>query len=336
MPSLPIPMISSLVLIALLVRMWGVDRQGDAKLGPLVVLLALCAGQGVMIAFAQHYGIAAARWVQPVTATLIPAMAWVAFQITAVRAVRVFDWVHLLCPFAVIVAFFVKPTLIDTLIPAFFVGYGITILWSSLRGADAMPRLRLGAGDLPGQIWTIIGVALIGSAFTDVLIVGVQVVGAAYLQPWIISIYSSVMLLVIGVLSLSRELDTSQDSDPVPQIEITEQDIQIVARLELLMTTEKLYLNPDLTLTRLSRRLVVPVKQLSGAINRVTGENVSRYINKERVKAAQAALSNGQSVTDAMLSSGFNTKSNFNREFLRITDQSPSAWAADQTLSNET
>ena len=118
----------------------------------------------------------------------------------------------------------------------------------------------------------------------------------------------------------------------MPQIEITEQDIQIVARLELLMATEKLYLNPDLTLTRLSRRLVVPVKQLSGAINRVTGENVSRYINKERVKAAQAALSNGQSVTDAMLSSGFNTKSNFNREFLRITDRNPSAWAADQTV----
>ena len=163
-----------------------------------------------------------------------------------------------------------------------------------------MPRLRLGAGDLPGQIWTIIGAALIGSAFTDVLIVGVQVVGAAYLQPWIISIYSSAMLLVIGVLSLSRELDTSQDSDPVPQIEITEQDIQIVARLELLMTTEKLYLNPDLTLTRLSRRLVVPVKQLSGAINRVTGENVSRYINKERVKAC--LLYTSPSPRDATLS----------------------------------
>ncbi len=330
MPSLPIPMISSLVLVALLVRMWAVDRRGDAKLGPLVILLALCAAQGVIISLAQHYGIAAARWVQPVTATLIPAMAWVAFQVTAVRAVRPADVVHFGGALAVVGALFVNPYLVDTLIPALFVGYGLAILWSSLRGADALPRLRLGAGEMPGQIWTVIGAALIGSAFTDVLIVGVQVVGATHLQPWIISIYSSVMLLVIGALSLSRELDTTPDVGPAPQLEITEQDTQIVARLEALMAAERLYLNPDLTLTRLSRRLVVPVKQLSTAINRVTGGNVSRYINGARVAAAQDALLDGQSVTEAMLSSGFNTKSNFNREFLRITDQSPSAWLAKQ------
>jgi AraC-like DNA-binding protein len=32
------------------------------------------------------------------------------------------------------------------------------------------------------------------------------------------------------------------------------------------------------------------------------------------------------SVTTAMLDSGFNTKSNFNREFLRVTGASPSKW----------
>ena len=330
MPSLPIPMISSLVLVALLVRMWTVDRQNEAKLGPLVILLALCAAQGVVISLAQHYGVGLARWVQPVTATLIPAMAWVAFQATAVRSLRASDALHLGGMFVAIGAMFVNVYLLDTLIPALFVGYGIAILWSSLRGADALPRLRLGAGDLPGQIWTVIGAALIGSAFTDVLIVGVQVVGAAHLQPWIISIYSSAMLLVIGALSLSGELGSSTESGPSPQLEITEQDTQIVARLDALMTAERLFLNPELTLTRLSRRLVVPVKQLSTAINRVTGGNVSRYINSARVMAAQAALARGESVTNAMLSSGFNTKSNFNREFLRVVGQSPSAWAANQ------
>ncbi len=338
MPSLPIPMISSLVLSVLLVRMWVVDRRWaddreSATAGPLVVLLGLCALQGVIISLAQHYGVAVARWIQPVTATLVPAMAWVAFQVTAVRPLRPTDCLHALGTVAVILALFVNPYWVDTLIPALFVGYGIAILWSSLRGADALPRLRLGAGDLPGQIWTIMGAALIGSAFTDVLIVGVQIFGAAFLQPWIISIYSSAMLLVIGVLSLSRELDARVETSPLPELEITEQDTQIIARLEALMDQERLYLNPDLTLTRLSRRLVVPIKQLSGAINRVTGENVSRYINGARVKAAQAALLEGQSVTEAMLSSGFSTKSNFNREFLRITNQSPSAWVAGQATS---
>ena len=35
-------------------------------------------------------------------------------------------------------------------------------------------------------------------------------------------------------------------------------------------------------------------------------------------------------MTDAMLDSGFNTKSNFNREFLRVKGESPSKWLQDQ------
>jgi AraC-like DNA-binding protein len=72
--------------------------------------------------------------------------------------------------------------------------------------------------------------------------------------------------------------------------------------------------------------LGVPVKQLSEAINKVTGENVSRYINAARINEAKAVLSSGENVTSAMLSSGFNTKSNFNREFLRVAGVSPSEW----------
>ncbi|MDO7556654.1 MAG: helix-turn-helix domain-containing protein [Loktanella sp.] len=68
------------------------------------------------------------------------------------------------------------------------------------------------------------------------------------------------------------------------------------------------------------------MKQLSEAINKVTGENVSRYINAARINEAKAVLSSGENVTSAMLSSGFNTKSNFNREFLRVAGVSPSEW----------
>lgn len=52
MPSLPIPMISALVLSFFLIRLWVVDRRH----GPFVVLLAMCAAQGLIISLAQHYG----------------------------------------------------------------------------------------------------------------------------------------------------------------------------------------------------------------------------------------------------------------------------------------
>jgi len=59
---------------------------------------------------------------------------------------------------------------------------------------------------------------------------------------------------------------------------------------------------------------------------------VSRYVNNARIAASQKAMLEGETVTSAMLSSGFNTKSNFNREFLRIAGSSPSRWLAN--LSN--
>ena len=195
-----------------------------------------------------------------------------------------------------------------------------------------MPRMRLEAGDLPSQVWQVIGAALIGSAFSDVLIVAAQMLDAAYLQPWIISLYSSLMLLIIGGLSLSSALVTApEENEETPsETVVSDHDVQIVERLNAMMHQQKLYLNPDLTLSQLSRKVVIPVKQLSGAINRVTGENVSRYINAARIGAAQEALKAGENVTNAMLSSGFNTKSNFNREFLRVAGQNPSDWLESQ------
>ncbi|SLN45207.1 Helix-turn-helix domain protein [Pseudooctadecabacter jejudonensis] len=310
MPSLPIPMISSLILMFLLVQMWVSGR----RMGPLALLLAVCAAQGVIISLARHYGVAGMRAVQAVMAAVIPPLVFVAFQVTAVRGVRARDAVHLAAPVAVGVALLVMPPILDVLIPAVFVGYGLAVVWLSLQGADAVPRMRLAAGDLPCVIWTLIGVSLIGSALSDVLIVAVQIAGVPQWQPWIISLYSSGMLLVIGRLALSGTLEASAPEETAaPSAQVSEADAALVARLDALMAAERPYLDPDLTLTRLARRLIVPVKQLSAAINKVTGENVSRYINAARIRAAQAALGQGESVTSAMLASGFNTKSNFNR-----------------------
>ncbi|MEP2782254.1 MAG: helix-turn-helix domain-containing protein [Pseudoruegeria sp.] len=331
MPSLPIPMISSIFLGFLLVRVWFIDRRH----GPLVVLLGLCAVQGVIISMAQHYGVSAFMMIQPVTATFVPPMAWVAFQTTALRNFSTQDYLNILGPICALVSLVVAPNFLDSLIPALSVGYGVAILWVSLQGTDAMPRMRLDAGDLPSYIWQIIGAALIAAALSDVLIVTAQLMGAPHLQPWIISLYSSAMLLIVGGLSLSSALDTDiTAADEPPEPPVSDQDVEILGKLDELMVTHQLYLNPDLTLSLLSRRLLVPAKQLSSAINRSTGSNVSRYINAARIKTAQDRLIAGDTITNAMLSSGFNTKSNFNREFLRVSGKNPSDWLVDQNTGN--
>lgn len=262
------------------------------------------------------------RMVQPLVASLIPAAAWIAYRGRAFRA----DFLNALGPLTATAALLVAPQFLDVILPGLFAIYGGLILLSVKEGADAHHDAPLASSDLTARIWIIIGAALIASAFSDVLIVATEVAGYSEIRPWIISVFSAGNLLIIGALCLSPHLQTVVDDEPdeAPISQVT--DPKIWGRVQTFMETQKPYLDPDLTLSRLSRKLGVPAKSLSATINLATGENVSRFINKARIAAAQKAMLDGESVTNAMLTRGFNTKSNFNREFLRIVGMNPSVW----------
>jgi len=132
MPVFPIPVFASLVLAFLFAQIWMRER----RIGPLALLLGLCAVQALIIALAQHYKVPGMRLVMPITATLIPPLAWIAFQTTAIRNLRTSDWVNLAGPFCALAAILVAPAFLDVLIPALFIGYGAAILIWSLSGAD--------------------------------------------------------------------------------------------------------------------------------------------------------------------------------------------------------
>ena len=322
MPSLPIPLVVALVLGFMFLRLVLLDRRHV----PLAALLGLCAVQALIISLNQHYGLRELATLQLVTATLIPPAAWIAFRMIAERHPRWRDVVHLTTTAAVPVAWYLHPPAIDVLIPLQFAGYGIAILWVSWHNSDGLVLSILEAGEWPRRIWQIIAVALIASAMTDVLIAVAMESGAEHLTPWIISVYSIANLLIVGVLSLSSARVTDSPA-PVSSIEDrTGDDRMVMQQLETLMQTDRPYLDPDLTLARLARKLRLPARQVSAAVNRLTGESISRFINTARIEAAKSALLEGKTVTEAMFSSGFQTKSNFNREFLRIVGSSPTAW----------
>lgn len=333
MPSLPLPLLSALVLGFLLAVL--LLRRGRS--GFFAALVGLCAAQAAVIALAQHYGITAFRSLQPVTAAAIPPLAWAAFQFSAVRRLSLpHDLAHLAGPLLALAAVAVLPALLDLLIPALFLGYGGWILVAAWRGADALPRLPFEAGETPGLVWKIVALSLMVSALGDILFAAALTGGRAGWLPWAVAIWSSVSLLAVGSLVLLGSLGRGE-RDPAPALgpilHDPEQDKALMARLDALLESRRLYLDPELTLTRLARALHVPVKRLSAAINRSTGGNVSRHVNGYRIREACRALEGGANVTGAMLASGFNTKSNFNREFRRITGQTPSAWRHAEELS---
>ena len=330
MPSLPIPLISALVLGFLFVAL--VLKRDRHRL--LAVLVGACALQGLVISLGQHYGVGVIRAVQPVSAMFVPPVAWIAFRVTAVRPLRAErEALHLGGPILGVLFALYLPSALDPLIPLAFAGYGAAMLLALRAGIDGLPRTRLEAGEVPVRVWHIIALALIASAFIDAAVALALAAGLPHWQPWIVSGGSALTLLLVGGLALSQSLAngsgelTAGTGHETPVADVDRRaDAELVARMNRLLTDQKLFLDPDLTLGRMARRLGVPVKRLSAAINRVTGANVSRHVNGLRIERACESLLAGEAVTTAMLSSGFNTRSNFNREFRRITGKSPSDW----------
>jgi AraC-like DNA-binding protein len=57
--------------------------------------------------------------------------------------------------------------------------------------------------------------------------------------------------------------------------------------------------------------------------------NLSQYVNEYRIRDACTLLRDSdQSILQVALAVGFASKSNFNREFQRVTGQAPSVWRA--------
>ncbi|MCB8820754.1 helix-turn-helix domain-containing protein [Microvirga rosea] len=284
---------------------------------------------------AQFYAVPVMRLVQPITATLIPPLAWIALETTAVRRFNPRrDLPHLAVPAFTTFCIGFAPQTLDIVVPGIFTIYGLAMFQSLRAGPDGLPLIRSEVDDWPILIWRGVALALMLSAASDWLIAAAQIAGEAWLQSWIITLTSSVSLLLIGALSLSESLETDeepiQDPETAPSPADVEKDMELMSHLDAILAEHQMFLDPNLNLARLARRSAVPAKQLSITINRATGQNVSRYINSYRIRHACERLAAGSSVTNAMLESGFNTKSNFNREFQRVTGQSPTSWLANE------
>lgn len=332
----PLPFVVSLLLTIVIVRMLS-QRDETMTFEQRLFLLLVCAYalQSVLIGIRWGYDIRAILPAQAMLATFNAALAWVCFSSLASDSqprLRQIGW-HLLPAFIVGVMMFAWRDAVGTAIILFFLGYGTALLWLARLGPNALVTSRLDGVLRSYRSLQITGWALVASALSDVAIGFDQTRNGGAYSGAIVAAGNVLALLILGSAASIASLDTSTDSErqeeePLPEERgASEEDAQIVQSIDALMLKKALYKDLELNLSRIARKLGVPARRISNAINCIHGISVSQYVNNYRVEEACRLLqTTNEAITQIAFEAGFLTKSNFNREFLRVTGKSPSSW----------
>lgn len=105
--------------------------------------------------------------------------------------------------------------------------------------------------------------------------------------------------------------------------------------LRQLFAQEKLYLNADLTLPKLAKKLHITPQTLSQVINEQFGQTYSDFVGQHRIDAAKKALlapeNQHKKIAGIAFEAGFNTLSAFNVLFKKQTGTTPSQYRKDNS-----
>ena len=304
---------------------------GSRRMRMLALLPLVASVQALMVSLRWDLGFTAARPLQVLLTTALPTMAWITLgPYSEPQSMnRPWQFIHVvpvvLCGLALLFA----QDAIDLIIVGTFIGYGAAFTRLALSDESQFQSMALGGlFDLRRALWLIV-ITLFGSAVIDTLVFLDFVENNGSNATTLIGIGNMVWLLLLGVSTLLGGKATVEDDQSEPEVEEIDpvEQQKIVERVNTLLIQGGLAKEPSLTLSRLARRAGLPARQVSQAINRVHGQNVSQFVNDVRVADACCLLQETErSITAIIYDSGFQTKSNFNREFLRVTGKTPRDW----------
>ncbi|MFV8986941.1 helix-turn-helix domain-containing protein [Serratia fonticola] len=330
MPLIPLSFLFSLLCLALIVRLgWPRPHRWLLQL-----LLLICAWQSLLVGIRFGYQQPWVAILQPLGAALIPPLCYLVLMLQARGPMGWRIVGHLTFPLLVLLAQWRVLAALDGLIVIGYLGYGAAILLYLRRGENALQQVALADSWLSYRLWCGLGGLLIVCGLTE-LAITLDYSLLAGRHAGALAAFGNVMM-VLGVgLVLGRERQQPESEEqPLPPAKaeaLTEDDELCFELINQRLRQDDLYLEPALNLARLARKVGIPARKVSQAINQQAGMNVSQYVNQLRIQqAAQWLSSSDRPVTEIMLEAGFSTKSNFNREFLRVQGMSPSEWRRQQ------
>ncbi|WP_103069693.1 helix-turn-helix domain-containing protein [Aquimarina sediminis] len=141
----------------------------------------------------------------------------------------------------------------------------------------------------------------------------------------------SIFIFVVGYYSLKEpELFRVpfQKEKPNSQKRMSQDTISTLEKkLQCIMEEEKIFLNPNLTLRKLSERLDTSTHNISWYLNNVIQSSFYDYINHYRIKEFLRRIENNEHLQHTILAIsievGFNSKSTFNKAFKLEMNDTP-------------
>lgn len=138
-------------------------------------------------------------------------------------------------------------------------------------------------------------------------------------------IISSVLVYMRHQVNVQKQLERYKTSTLSPNLART-----TIAKLENLMSEEKLFLDPDLNLTDLSNRLNIHYNHLSRIINEHFRMSYNDFVNKRRIEEMKKRFTDpvyiDKTILEIMYETGFYSKSVFNTAFKKFTGLTPSEY----------
>lgn len=326
MPSLPFPVFTLFILLILLAK---VCLQPGEKSRGVMYFIAGCTLMVMMSALRWAFDAVLFRQIQSLLAILFPPLVWRCFSdLTGQNAARRI-LSSVVPPGLALVMNLAWPGSTDAVLMLLYLGYGISLLRTALLGADAFVLTRLSDSTTTSIMAFAAGGFLCFSSLTDLAIAIDFSQFDGRHAPQLVAISQGILLpfICLAILFTGRKVSDSPRSLTVDATEpeiVTPEDENLCLHMENTLAARELYLDPDLTLNALARKTGIPARQISRAINRTRGCNVSQWINGFRIQHAQRLLLQSDiPITQVMLEAGFSTKSNFNREFARVSGMSP-------------
>lgn len=337
MVSIPLPFVVSLLLLVLAGSV--LSRKTDAP--PLAAyFLVMCAVTTAVVGLRWLLDWSILRMLQPIFASLIPVLAWYVFS--RAHTSKRLAWWHSIMPTLVIICSLTYPWWeppLDLILTGLYVGYGVAFWYMALSSSAWSENIAVSELPKASLVMRIAGSMLLFSAIIDgALSLDFMFADGAHAM-LILAIGHGFLLPILALAVIWINAHTkvaepiNEEEAPVSLLDKAsdgqneEEAKAIMDQVTHILKGQQLYLDPDLTLAKLARKSGVPSRLISNSVNQVYQLNISQWVNRYRIEHAQTLLKQTDlPVTQVYLESGFQTKSNFHREFSRQVGSTPSAY----------